>query len=560
MTDLINRRLGQYQLIQVIGHGGMSTVYKAYQDTLDRNIAVKVLLHTRDPQFASRFKREARAVARLQHHNILPIHDYGEQDGLLYLVMQYIEDGVTLGHMLGTPMVPVKALRLIGHLLSALDYAHKRGVVHRDIKPANILMSAPDWPMLADFGIAKLLNDDQRITMSGLVIGTAAYMAPEQARGLPIDARTDIYSVGVVLFEMLVGRVPFEAETPLAVLMKQINEAPPLLRRFISDIPAVVETLLSRALAKDPSDRYQSAAEMAADLQRIVNELDTSYTPDQLVMLYQTGVWALREGRWDLAIERLGKLVAFDPTYEDGRELLDAAIEFQRAAQDESSDLLPKLTAEGYARDLQRRGEQKERAEDLDGALADYQAAQVAAPPGGLHDELTIIVTDLAKRIESKRTGILASAHSCPQCGRTVRPGWMSCRHCGASLRNVAEEPYLKPRSEQVKHPALSEPAPSKRSSMWLWFAIGAVALVVALGAMVARSGFSTSPTSTPLPTVAMTATAPSILTSPVSTSTPAPTVTLRPEQPTNTPQPPTNTARPPSRTPRPSATLTPGG
>jgi tRNA A-37 threonylcarbamoyl transferase component Bud32 len=560
MTDLINRRLGQYQLIQVIGHGGMSTVYKAYQDTLDRNIAVKVLLHTRDPQFASRFKREARAVARLQHHNILPIHDYGEQDGLLYLVMQYIEDGVTLGHMLGTPMAPVKALRLIGHLLSALDYAHKRGVVHRDIKPANILMSAPDWPMLADFGIAKLLNDDQRITMSGLVIGTAAYMAPEQARGLPIDARTDIYSVGVVLFEMLVGRVPFEAETPLAVLMKQINEAPPLLRRFISDIPAVVETLLSRALAKDPSDRYQSAAEMAADLQRIVNELDASYTPDQLVMLYQTGVWALREGRWDLAIERLGKLVAFDPTYEDGRELLDAAIEFQRAAQDEPSDLLPKLTAEGYARDLQRQGQQKERAEDLDGALADYQAAQAAAPPGGLHDELTIIITDLAKRIERKRTGSLASAHSCPQCGRTVRPGWMSCRHCGASLRNVTAEPYLKPRPEEVKHPAPSEPAPSKRSSMWLWFTIGAGALVVALGAVVGRSGSSTSPTSTPAPTVAMTATAPSMLPSPVSTSTPVPTVTLRPEQPTNIPQPPTNTARPPMRTPRPSPTLTPGG
>lgn len=122
----------------------------------------------------------------MQHHNILPIHDYGEQDGLVYLVMQYIEDGVTLGHMLGTPMAPVQALRLIEHLLSALDYAHKRGVVHRDIKPANILMSASDWPMLADFGIAKLLNDDQQITMSGLVIGTA--MAPEQARGLSIDA------------------------------------------------------------------------------------------------------------------------------------------------------------------------------------------------------------------------------------------------------------------------------------------------------------------------------------------------------------------------------------
>lgn len=560
MTDLINRRLGQYQLIQVIGQGGMSTVYKAYQDTLDRYIAVKVLLHTRDPQFASRFKREARAVARLQHHNILPIHDYGEQDGLVYLVMQYIEDGVTLGHMLGTPMAPVQALRLIGHLLSALDYAHKRGVVHRDIKPANILMSASDWPMLADFGIAKLLNDDQQITMSGLVIGTAAYMAPEQARGLSIDARTDIYSVGVVLFEMLTGRVPFEAGTPLAVLMKQINEAPPQLSRFISDIPAVVETLVSRALAKDPSDRYQNAAEMAADLQRVVNELDTSYTPEQLVMLYQTGVWALRDGRWDLAIELLGKLVACDPTYEDARELLDAAIDLRREEHNEPSELLPKLTAEGYARELLRQGQQKERAEDPDGALTDYQAALAAAPPGALRDELAIIVADLAKRIESKRTGILASAHSCSQCGRTVRPGWMSCRHCGASLRNITAEPYLMPRPVEVKPPAPSEPAPSVRSSMWLWLTIGTVSLVVGLGAMMAVSRFSISPTSTPMPTVAMTATAPSPSPLPASTSTPVPTVTLRPEQPTNIPQSPTNTARPPTRAPRLTATLTPGG
>src|SRR6266511_5630044 len=137
MTELDNTQLGHYRLIEAIGHGGMSTVYKAYQESLDRYVAVKVLLSNRDPQFALRFKREARAIAALQHHNILPIYDYGEQNGLLYFVLQYVENGSTLHNMLGEPMPPAQALRLIGHVLAALNYAHERGVIHRDIKPGN---------------------------------------------------------------------------------------------------------------------------------------------------------------------------------------------------------------------------------------------------------------------------------------------------------------------------------------------------------------------------------------------------------------------------------------
>src|SRR4029079_18388103 len=139
MTELDSIHLGQYKLIEAIGHGGMATVYKAYQESLDRFVAVKVLLANRDPQFATRFKREARAIAALQHHNILPIYDYGEQDGLLYFVLQYVERGVTLHDMLGSPIDPVRALQITGHVLNALEYAHARGVVHRDIKPANVL-------------------------------------------------------------------------------------------------------------------------------------------------------------------------------------------------------------------------------------------------------------------------------------------------------------------------------------------------------------------------------------------------------------------------------------
>src|SRR5215211_3165803 len=268
MTNIDNTQLGQYKLIEAIGHGGMATVYKAYQETLDRYVAIKVLLSNRDPQFAARFKREARAIAALQHHNILPIYDYGEQNGLLYFVMQYVDTGVTLHDMLGQPIAPTEALRLIGHVLSALEYAHTRGVIHRDIKPANVLMPSPTWALLADFGIAKLLNDSQHLTMTGFIIGTAAYMAPEQAAGKPIDARTDLYSLGVVLYEMLTGRVPFDAETPMAMLTKHVYEPPPPPRSLNPSLSPAIEAVLLKALAKDPHERYQSAEEMAADLER----------------------------------------------------------------------------------------------------------------------------------------------------------------------------------------------------------------------------------------------------------------------------------------------------
>ncbi|KPV51092.1 hypothetical protein SE17_23200 [Kouleothrix aurantiaca] len=285
MSDLINTQLGQYHLIEAIGHGGMATVYKAYQESLDRHVAVKVLLSNRDPQFAVRFKREARAIAALQHHNILPIYDYGEQNGLLYFVLQYVENGLTLHDLLGAPMVPAQALRLIGHVLAALEYAHARGVIHRDLKPANILLPSPNWALLADFGIAKLMNDSQHLTMTGFIIGTAAYMAPEQAAGRPIDARTDLYSLGVVLYEMLTGRVPFDSDTPMAVLTKHVYEAPPPPRSVNPNLAPALEAVLLRALAKYGRALAHTAAIAEAltaqlggqpyDIEMSVDETDT---------------------------------------------------------------------------------------------------------------------------------------------------------------------------------------------------------------------------------------------------------------------------------------------
>jgi serine/threonine-protein kinase len=337
MTDLIGTRLNQYELAEIIRRGGMSTVYKAYQDSLDRFVAVKVLFSNRDPQFAARFKREARAIAALQHHNILPVYDYGEQEGLLFLVLQYIEGGTTLGDMLGKPMASPTALRLTSHVLDALDYAHKRGVIHRDIKPANVLMPSPSWPMLADFGIAKLMNDNQqRLTLANQIIGTAAYMAPEQATGRPIDARTDLYAAGIVLYELVTGRVPFDSDTPMAVLTKHVYETPPPARTLNPDLPSAVDQALQKALQKDPAARYQTAAEMSAELSQIAADLERNKNRSQITGLYEVGVQAFEQGHWDQAVDRLGKLVALDPGYEDAHELLDAAREAQERAKTEA--------------------------------------------------------------------------------------------------------------------------------------------------------------------------------------------------------------------------------
>jgi serine/threonine-protein kinase len=360
MSDLLHTYLGQYQLQELVRRGGMATVYKGYQESLDRYVAVKVLTDNADPQFAARFKREAQAIAQLQHPNILPVYDYGEQDGVLYLAGQYIENGTTLGDMLGTPMEPVAALRLTARVLAALEYAHQRGIIHRDIKPGNILMPSPTWPLLADFGIAKLLNDNegQRLTQAGAFIGTPAYVAPEQAFGTPVDARTDLYSLGVVLYEMLTGRVPFEADTPMSMLGKHAYEPPPPPRSINPDLPAVVEPVLLRALAKDPADRYQSASLMAEALERAALQIEQTRSRDRLAELYQTAVQAFEEGHWDLAVERLRELTAVDPGYEDAADLLSAA----QAAQ------------------VRTRTEARQHLDDVQRRRKSLQASQLAVP------------------------------------------------------------------------------------------------------------------------------------------------------------------------------------
>jgi serine/threonine-protein kinase len=278
MDQLAGQTLGQYQLYEVLGRGSTATVYRAYQQSLGRYVAIKVLHAHLEPQFAARFRREAHAIAQLHHRNILPIYDYGEAGDLHYFVTQYIDGGFTLAHLAGAPLDPSHTLRITLGLLDALDYAHQRGIVHRDVKPSNVLMPRRDWPLLADFGIARLLDDTPRLTPPGQMIGTAAYMSPERAFDRPADARADLYALGVVLYELLVGRVPFDAPTAAGVLAQHIHMPPPPPRSLNPQLPPMLDGLLLRALEKDPTRRYQSAAEMAvavrAALTRIERERD----------------------------------------------------------------------------------------------------------------------------------------------------------------------------------------------------------------------------------------------------------------------------------------------
>ncbi|MEW6577738.1 MAG: protein kinase [Chloroflexota bacterium] len=273
MSDpLISQTLGNYEIVSKLGKGGMATVYRARQVTMQRDVAIKVMSAdlAADPEFVARFEREAHVIARLEHPRILPVHDFGHEGELFYLVMRLIE-GESLYYRLKRGPLPLKtAARLIGQIGEALDYAHAEGVIHRDLKPNNILIDQWDNLYLMDFGLAKMMASAQSLTQSGTVLGTPAYMAPEQWRGEPVDARTDVYALGIILYEMVAGRTPFESDTPFTLMYKHINDAPPPLRDALPDLPEQVEAVILKALAKNPDDRYQSAGDMARAFNEVV--------------------------------------------------------------------------------------------------------------------------------------------------------------------------------------------------------------------------------------------------------------------------------------------------
>jgi hypothetical protein len=269
MEDLTGTHLGPYRIISPVGEGGMAAVYRAYQPSFDRMVALKVLPPqlALQPEFVARFNREARVIAKLVHPHILPVYDFGHAQGYTYLVMPFVQ-GCTLAQLIASGPLPLPRLTtILTQLADALDYAHARGVVHRDIKPANVLLDQTGHCLLTDFGLAQVMEEATRFTRPGEAIGTPAYMSPEQACGEKVDQRSDIYSLGVVLFEMATGRVPYAADTPVATVMKHIHDPLPSARALNPALPEAVDHVIGQAMAKDPAARFATAGQMAAALQ-----------------------------------------------------------------------------------------------------------------------------------------------------------------------------------------------------------------------------------------------------------------------------------------------------
>jgi eukaryotic-like serine/threonine-protein kinase len=266
---------GRYELGRRLGSGGMAMVYLAHDRLLDRDVAVKVLSepYASDPAFVERFRREASAAAGLNHPNIVAVYDRGEADGSYYIVMEYLA-GPTLKDVVRRrgPLEPGEAVDATLGILAALAAAHKRGVVHRDVKPQNVMVNEDGRVKVADFGIARA-GGDSGMTEAGSIIGTAQYLSPEQARGDEVTAASDCYSVGIVLYEMLTGRVPFDGDRSVAVAMKQVSEPPPPPRELRPDIPPDLEAVVLKALRKRPSERYRTAEEFTGDLREIRRRL-----------------------------------------------------------------------------------------------------------------------------------------------------------------------------------------------------------------------------------------------------------------------------------------------
>jgi eukaryotic-like serine/threonine-protein kinase len=265
MNVLVGKTLGQFRIVERIGTGGMATVFKAYQPNLDRYVAIKVLpaYHARDPVFVQRFVREARAVAKLAHPNIVQIHDFGEVDNITFIVMEYVDSGTLKDRLKQQQRLSVpEAVDFMIQAAEGLDCAHRNGIVHRDVKPANMLLRKDGHLLLSDFGIAKILEGTTNLTRVGTGIGTPQYMSPEQGTGMPVDRRSDIYSLGIVLFHCLTGRVPFTADNPLSITVKHLND--PLPVEFLRNVgvPAAVEQVIVKMTAKAPQDRYQTAEEL----------------------------------------------------------------------------------------------------------------------------------------------------------------------------------------------------------------------------------------------------------------------------------------------------------
>lgn len=340
--------IGGYQIINQLGRGGMAIVYKAFQPSMERYVAIKVLSFQLmdSAEFIGRFHQEAKMIARLEHPNILPVYDYGESQGIPYLVMRLLEAGTLQDRLLRGLLELVEVDSIFSQLADALSYAHENGLIHRDIKPSNAILDRRGTVFLTDFGIAKLVEGSPQFTATGAITGTPAYMSPEQAQGLKVDLRSDIYSLGIVLYEMVTGKVPFDAETPMAVIIKQIHEKLPPPSSIRPGLHPALEAVILKALMKRPEDRYANMPEFMA-----------AWKEAYLRASRETAMETQHNGSLSVAIEGIklpgdlptemdspGLINRVEKPLEPGRAQLKASVE---SLPKERNFLRPKLTQIG---------------------------------------------------------------------------------------------------------------------------------------------------------------------------------------------------------------------
>ncbi|MDX1522429.1 MAG: protein kinase [Anaerolineae bacterium] len=272
-NPMIPHTIGRYEIKKEIGRGGMATVYLAHDPKFKRDIALKVLprefLH--DPTFHARFEREAHAIATLEHPAIVPVYDIGEDQGQPFLVMRLLQGGTLTNRLKKGLLDTLEIAKILGRLAPALDEAHRKGIIHRDLKPDNILFDQRRDPFITDFGIAKITEHSETLTSGSVVIGTPAYLSPEQANGETLDGRSDIYSFGIILFEMLTGQLPYQSSTPIGLIMKHISEPIPNLLKAKPDLPPDCQAIVNKALAKDRNERFSTAKALAEAFAEAVN-------------------------------------------------------------------------------------------------------------------------------------------------------------------------------------------------------------------------------------------------------------------------------------------------
>ncbi len=284
MEDLTGKQFGHYQIVAPLGEGGMAAVYKAYQPAMERFVAIKVLPRhmAGSEEFVARFKREARLLAQLQHPHILPVFDYGEAEDHPYIVMPFLQSGTLAELMRKQRLGLTEIRRLVSQIGDALGYAHARGMIHRDVKPSNVLLDERGNCLLTDFGLARMAEGSAKLTTSGAIMGTPAYMSPEQGTGGEVDGRSDLYALGIILYEMLTGRVPYTAETPIAIVFKHIQDPLPSARKYFPELSDELELVLLKSLAKHPNERYQTAEDFVRALQDAIPAGPVSPRPASL--------------------------------------------------------------------------------------------------------------------------------------------------------------------------------------------------------------------------------------------------------------------------------------